>query len=161
MLQTPLLCKIQSYIWHMTHYMWHVTHDTWHVTGGGEGNLLSMFQLPSFYGLGVKDSWRYFHKGSMNDWVDYLINKKGGCRTDPTTLGLLNKYIFKGTCDIWHVTCDTWHVTHDILNVTQGGGEHSLKMSGSWLLRFGKYKGWLSPLINDTTAQNREIVSFV
>ena len=48
----PMTCNT----WHMTHDTWHVTPDTWHVTGDiwEEGNLLSKFQLPSFYGLGAR-----------------------------------------------------------------------------------------------------------
>ena len=48
--------------------MWHVTHDKW-----GEVNLLSKFELPSSYGLGVKVFWRYFHKGSLSQ----LISNEG------------------------------------------------------------------------------------
>ena len=36
------------------------------------------------------------------------------------------------------MTHDMWNVTHDMWHVTRGGGEHSLKMSSPYLLRFGK-----------------------
>ena len=62
----------QSHI--LTHDMWHTTHETWYVKYEtryvGEESLLSKFQLPSSYGLGVKVFWRYFHKG----WLTHLIN---------------------------------------------------------------------------------------
>ena len=45
---------------YMTRDMCHVTHDWW-----VEGNLLSKFQLPSSYGLGVKVFWKYFLKRSL------------------------------------------------------------------------------------------------
>ena len=38
---------------------------TWHVTGGGEMNLLLMFQVPSSYGLALKVFWRFWGKRSL------------------------------------------------------------------------------------------------
>ena len=60
--------------------MWHVTRDKWHVTHDrcGEVKLLSKFQLPSSYGLGVKVFWRYFHKGwvreNCSNWSQYFCS---------------------------------------------------------------------------------------
>ena len=48
-------------------------------------NILSKFQLPSFYSLGVEGFWIYFDKG----WPTQLINYKGVCRTAPAEPGLL------------------------------------------------------------------------
>ena len=39
------------------------------------------------------------------------------------------------TRDAWYVTPDTWHLTPDMWHMV--GGEHSLKMSAPYLLRFG------------------------
>ena len=52
------------------------------------------------------------------------------------------------SCDTCHVirdsvTCDTWHMTHDIWHVV--GGEHSLKISVSyllWLMIYDILKNW-------------------
>ena len=60
---------ISSDKWHVTRPdVWRMTHDTWQVT------FLSKFQLPSFYNLGVKVFWRYFHKEwlfvLMNEWIN-------------------------------------------------------------------------------------------
>ena len=63
-------------MWHVTFDKWHVTQDTKHVTHYmwhvGLVNILSKVQLPSSYGLGVKISWRYFHRG----WITELISDK-------------------------------------------------------------------------------------
>ena len=37
-------------MWHLTPDTWHLTLDMWHLEGV---NILSEFQLPSSYGLGV------------------------------------------------------------------------------------------------------------
>ena len=54
--------------WHLTHDMWHLTYDTWWGV-----NILSKFQLPSSYGLGVMMIRRFVGKGSltesMNEWI--------------------------------------------------------------------------------------------
>ena len=83
--------------WHLTPDTWHMTRDMWHMTGGGDVNFLSKFWLPSSYGLGVKVLWRYFHKGSLTDWVSYFMNDEGVCRTAPATPGLLIKYDYMGS----------------------------------------------------------------
>ena len=49
----------------MTCDMWTMTHDRW-----GEVNFLSNFELPSTNGLGVKVFWRYFHKGSLSQYIN-------------------------------------------------------------------------------------------
>ena len=48
--------------------MWHVTQDRWK-----EVNLLSKFQLPSSYRLGVKVFWRYFH--NKDESIKELMTK--------------------------------------------------------------------------------------
>ena len=54
-------------------------------------NILSKFQLPSSYGLGMKvcwrytELWRYFHIPLVNEW----INDGGDCRTAPATPGVV------------------------------------------------------------------------
>ena len=59
-------------MWHMSHDMWHVTGDMWHVTCDTwrELNILSKFQVPSSYGLGVKVSWRFGQNGSVRKSVN-------------------------------------------------------------------------------------------
>ena len=59
----------------------HVTCDTWR-----EVNILSKFQVPGSYGLEMKVSWGFGGKGSLNEWMNELINDCGVCRTP----GLLN-----------------------------------------------------------------------
>ena len=39
------------------------------------------------------------------------------------------------TPDTGHMTCDTWHLTRDMWQMV--GGEHSLKIAGPSILRFG------------------------
>ena len=48
-----------------------VTSDGWHMTNNswGEVSLLAKFQLPSFFGLGVKMFWKYFQKGYFNELI--------------------------------------------------------------------------------------------
>ena len=58
--------------WLVTPNIWNVTPDMWHV---GEVNLVSNFQLPCLYGLGMKVHWRYFHKGRLSDSMNQLITK--------------------------------------------------------------------------------------
>ena len=57
-------------IWQMTNTMWHATCDTCLKV-----NILSKYQLPSSYGLREKVFWRYLHKGSVTDWMDYWVKK--------------------------------------------------------------------------------------
>ena len=77
-----------------------VFYDMWQV-GGGEPSL--KFQLPSSYCLGLKVTWIYGGKGSLND---QLINDEGVCRTAPATPGLLDiakskkKLPFLGTANV-------------------------------------------------------------
>ena len=79
--------------WHVTHDMWHIKCDTWHLTPGtwhrGEVNLLSEFQLPSSYGLGMKVCWRYFCKGWPSHLINELMSNGGVWRTAPASPGLL------------------------------------------------------------------------
>ena len=76
-------------MWHVTRDVWHMIHDRW-----GEVNLLSKFQLPSCslweY---VKVFWRYFHKGSLTDLINFSINYNDVCRTAPATPGLFKSRI--------------------------------------------------------------------
>ena len=53
-------------MWHVTCDMWHVTHDMWHMVGV---NILSKFQLPRFYSLGLTVSLRFWTKGWANQWI--------------------------------------------------------------------------------------------
>ena len=68
--------------------MWHVTCDTWRLICDkwGEVNILSVSQLSSFYGFWLKVCWKYFHKGSLTDWInEWIINgghKKKNCLTN-------------------------------------------------------------------------------
>ena len=64
--------------WHVTRAKLHVTHDRWE-----EVKLISIFQLPSSYGLGVKVFWIYFHISWLSQWM----NDKGVCRTALATPG--------------------------------------------------------------------------
>ena len=80
-------------MWHLTLDTWHVTRDKWHLLRYAQGvmNIVSKFQVPSSYGLGVKVSWRFWTKGSLNE----LISDGGDCRTASATPGLLiNRNIF-------------------------------------------------------------------
>ena len=66
-------------MWHVTRGLWYMTRGMWHLTREmwGDVNLLSKFQLPSSYSLGVKVCWRYFHRGSVsdlkNEWMNELM----------------------------------------------------------------------------------------
>ena len=70
-------------MWHVTCDMWHVTCDMWHVTceTWREMNILSKFQVPRSYGLGVRVSWWFGGKGwvneSINEWRRCLLNIPG------------------------------------------------------------------------------------
>ena len=66
--------------------MWHVTHDRWQwYDRWWEVNLLSKFQLSTFYALGVNIFLEYVHKA----WLNELMSHKGVCRTAPASRGLL------------------------------------------------------------------------
>ena len=69
---------------HVTHHTSHITHDTWWWV-----NILSKFQIPSSYGLGLMMFWRFGGKGWLNQWTNEWISDKGVCRTAPATPGLL------------------------------------------------------------------------
>ena len=56
-------------MWHVTCVMWLVTCDTWWGV-----TILSKCQPPSFYSLGMKVIWRYFHKG-INQLINQLMTK--------------------------------------------------------------------------------------
>ena len=61
--------------------------------------------------------------------------------------GLIVFFWFKPCCDTWLVAYDMWHMTHDTWYVTSGmwhvlWGEHSLKISAPYLLRFGMDRIW-------------------
>ena len=60
-----------------------------HAVRWGEVNLLSKFQHPSTYGLGVNVFWTYFQKGWLSQLINQLISDKGVCRIAPATSGLL------------------------------------------------------------------------
>ena len=72
-------------MWHMTRYMWHMTCDTWWGV-----NSLSKCQLFSSYGLGQTVSWRFWTKGSFNEWMNELITKL--FIEQPRLTGSVNKY---------------------------------------------------------------------
>ena len=78
-------------MWHVTGDTWHVTRDTWHVhvirDMFGGVNILSKFQLPSFYRLWFTILWRSGGKGSLTYW----INDEAVYRTAPATPGLLKE----------------------------------------------------------------------
>ena len=61
-------------MWQVTHDMWHLTRDTWHVG----------------YCWWFMILWRSGAKGSLNQWMNELINREGVYRTAPATSGLLN-----------------------------------------------------------------------
>ena len=54
-------------------------------TGGGRWTI---YQNVSSYGLGLKVFWRYFHKWTLNRWMNELINDEGPWRTTLATPGL-------------------------------------------------------------------------
>ena len=58
--------------WHVTRVMWHVTCDTWHMICDKLWglNILLKFQLPSFYGLWFRISWRLGWKGLRTDLIN-------------------------------------------------------------------------------------------
>ena len=58
------------YLWKKK--IWHVKNDTWQVV-----IIVSIFQVPSFNGLGVVEFRRFGGKG----WLALSINNKGVCRT--------------------------------------------------------------------------------
>ena len=62
-----------------------MTLDRW-----GEVNILSKFQLLSFYNFGVLVFSRYFHEGSLNQDINSIVNDEGVCKTALTTPGWLN-----------------------------------------------------------------------
>ena len=86
---TPDTWHVTPDTWHVTRDMWHVTYDTWWGV-----NILSKFQLPSSYGLGVMIIRSFGGKGSLTESINEWINDKGDCRTAPATPGLL---VFKTT----------------------------------------------------------------
>ena len=55
--------KNKKYTWHVTCDTWHLTCDTWHVTHDIQGviNILSQFQVPSSYNLGIMMSCELWH----------------------------------------------------------------------------------------------------
>ena len=52
--------------------MWHLTGDMWHVRcqGWWGVNILSKYQLLSFYGLELTMSWRFWTKESPTQWIN-------------------------------------------------------------------------------------------
>ena len=62
----------------VTGEMWRMTRDTCQLTCDmrWEVNILSKFQLPTYYGLGVKPFWRFWGKGSPTDWLNNKWGKK-------------------------------------------------------------------------------------
>ena len=69
----------------VTHHMLHVTLDMCYMTRDrwGELTLLSKFLLLSSYGLGVKVFWKYFHKGSLTEWLPYQLEGDKGVLEQP------------------------------------------------------------------------------
>ena len=55
---------------HVTHDMWCMTCDTWWGV-----NVLLKFHLPSFYGLGWTVSWKFWTKGSLDQWMNKWVTK--------------------------------------------------------------------------------------
>ena len=96
-------------MWHLTHEMWHVTCDMWHGTPDRwwEVNILSKFQVPSSYGLGVKIFWRYFGK-RVTQFINLSINNKGVCRTAPATPGPLITMEGQGYLSSWSYLVWPW-----------------------------------------------------
>ena len=81
--------QVTLHTWHVTRDTWRVTHDTWHVTCL---NILSNFQLPSFYCLWFMVLWRSGGKGWLNQLITELMMRlfiEQPHRTAPATLGLL------------------------------------------------------------------------
>ena len=71
-------------MWHVTHDMWHLTRDTWHVTPDmwhltcdtwRAVIIVSKFQLPSSYSLGVEAFWRFWGKRSLSKLMNELMTK--------------------------------------------------------------------------------------
>ena len=120
-------------MWHVTRDMWHVTHDMWHLTRdrNGEVNLLSKFQLPSSYGLGMKVCRRYFHKPSLSE----LISDGGDCRTAPATPGLLNIPITFNSLNFLYQLCNlkifivTGHLCFEQTNLIFSSWNHILRQT--------------------------------
>ena len=81
--------------WHVSCDTWHVTHDTWHMACDmlWGVNILTKFQLPSFYGLWFIISWRFGGKGLRTKWMNEWIHDGGDCRTAPATPGLLISFL--------------------------------------------------------------------
>ena len=79
------LCHATCEMWNVTRDMWHLTHKMW-----GEVNLLSKYQLTSFYGFGMKVCWRYFFQR-----ISDLTNYEGVIRTAPSTPGLVITTLFQ------------------------------------------------------------------
>ena len=152
----------------MTPDTWHMTHDMWHMLGV---NILSKFQLPSSYGLGLTVFWRYFGK-RLTQWLNQSINYEAVYRTAPATPGLLildgvgpvdNRpstdelhHFVRKKEKMWHVTRDMWHVTHDMF-----GGVNILskfQLPSSYCLWFmllwrSGGKGWLTHWINQSVTE--------
>ena len=89
---------VRDDMWHLTCDTWHVTPDTWHMTPNiwdvsrdtqGVMKIVSKFQLPRSFGLGVKVSWRFWTKGWLAEWMNESIIDEAVCRTAPATPGLL------------------------------------------------------------------------
>ena len=58
--------------WHMTPDTLHLTPDKWHLKCDmwWGVNILSKFQLPKSYGLGVMMILRFGGKGSISQWIN-------------------------------------------------------------------------------------------
>ena len=63
----------------------HMTYDTQCVM-----NIISKFQLPSPYGLGLRVFGRYFDY-RVTKVMNESMNDRGDCRTAPATPGLLKR----------------------------------------------------------------------
>ena len=62
----------------MTHDTWHLTCDMW-----WDMNILSKYQLPSSYGLGVMLFWRFEAEGWLTDWLNQWMTGWASLITDP------------------------------------------------------------------------------
>ena len=81
--------------WHLRPDTWHLTPDTWHMTcvtwhTRGDEHCVKISGPLSSFGFCVKMSWRFWTKGSLTDWINWLINYEAVCRTAPATPGLSN-----------------------------------------------------------------------
>ena len=75
----------------MTPDTWHLTPDTWHVKHDTQGvvNIVSQFQVPSSYSLGVKVFWKFWGKGWVSHLMNESISEQDVCRSATAKPGLI------------------------------------------------------------------------